>query len=142
MGTLRVERTRLQDWASRPVGAAWRAFDIQLTIYAILLASIGLAMAYSNTGDDTLLQGTSTFLRGLMWAGIAIVVFVVAAAFDYAWLKTFAWPLYFTNLALLALTLAIGNGVGGAARWVGIYGIQFQFSELAKILMIVVLANY
>ncbi len=141
MGVMRIERTRLQAWASRPVGAAWRAFDFQLTIYALLLASIGLAMAYSNT-DDSLLQGGSTFLRGLMWAGLAIVVFTAAAVFDYKWLKTFAWPIYFTNLGLLAVTLVIGAGVGGSSRWVSIAGFQFQFSELAKILMIVVLANY
>ena len=46
------------------------------------------------------------------------------------------------ELGLLVLTLAIGNGVGGASRWVSVAGVQFQFSELAKILMIIVLANY
>jgi rod shape determining protein RodA len=141
MGVMRVERPRLQQWTARPIGAAWRAFDLQLTIYALLLACIGLAMAYSNS-DDTLLQGTSTFLRGLMWAGIAIVVFTAAAVFDYKWLKTLAWPIYLTNLGLLAVTLVIGSGVGGSSRWVSLGPIQFQFSELAKILMIVVLANY
>jgi rod shape determining protein RodA len=40
------------------------------------------------------------------------------------------------------ITLAIGHGVGGAARWISIGPFDFQFSELAKILMIVVLANY
>src|SRR5207237_4134918 len=39
-------------------------------------------------------------------------------------------------------TLVIGSGVGGSSRWVSLLGFQFQFSELAKILMIVVLANY
>ena len=53
-----------------------------------------------------------------MWAGIAIVVFTAAAVFDYKWLKTFAWPLYFINIGLLVLSLLIGTGVGGAARWV------------------------
>ncbi len=141
---MRVEPQRLHGWASRAAGAAWRSFDLQLAIYAGLLASIGLAMAFSNsveTGSSALSPGT-TFSRGLMWAAIAIVIFVVAASFDYKWLKTFAWPLYFANLALLAGTLAIGDGVGGSARWVTILGFQFQFSELAKILMIVVLANY
>jgi rod shape determining protein RodA len=141
MGVMRIERPRLQQWTARPIGAAWRAFDLQLTIYALLLACIGLAMAYSNS-DETLLQGTSTFLRGLMWAGIAIVVFTAGAIFDYKWLKTFAWPIYFVNLGLLVVTLAIGSGVGGSSRWVSLGPIQFQFSELAKILMIVVLANY
>lgn len=144
MGVMRVEPARLQGWVSKSVGAGWRSFDLQMTIYAALLASIGLAMAYSNsaeTGSSALSPGT-TFTRGLMWAGIAIVVFVLAATFDYKWLKTFAWPLYFANLALLAVTLVIGDGVGGSARWVTVFGFQFQFSELAKILMIIVLANY
>ena len=62
-------------------------------------------------------------------------LFMIAALFDYKWLKTFAWPIYFTNLGLLAVTLVIGKGVGGSSRWVSIGGIQFQFSELAKILI-------
>lgn len=144
MGVMRIEPARLQGWASRTSGAAWRSFDIQMTIYAALLASIGLAMAYSNTAESSggVLSAGTTFSRGLVWAALAIVVFTVATVFDYKWLKTFAWPLYFANLGLLASTLVIGVGVGGSARWVSILGLQFQFSELAKILMIIVLANY
>jgi len=144
MGLPRVESARISDWTSRPAGAAWRAFDLQMTTYALLLAVIGLVMAYSNSagsGDAALASG-STFTRGLMWASIAILAFSLAAAFDYRWLRTLAWPLYFLNLALLGLTLAAGDGVGGAARWVAVGPVQFQFSELAKILTIVVLANF
>jgi rod shape determining protein RodA len=43
---------------------------------------------------------------------------------------------------LLLVTLAIGDGVGGSARWVTIGPLTFQFSELAKVLMIIVLADY
>jgi rod shape determining protein RodA len=81
-------------------------------------------------------------VRGLMWTGIALIVYIVATSFDYKWLKTFSWPLYALQLGLLVITLAIGHGVGGSARWVSIGPFDFQFSELAKILMIVVLANY
>ena len=144
MGVIRAEPARVTDWASRSIGAAWRAFDLQMAAYAALLAVIGLVMAYSNSAEEgkSLLEGGTTFVRGLMWTGIALIVFVVATAFDYKWLKTFAWPLYALQLGLLVLTLAIGTGVGGSARWVQIGPFQFQFSELAKILMIVVLANY
>jgi rod shape determining protein RodA len=78
----------------------------------------------------------------LMWAGIATVAFLVATAFDYRWLKTLAWPLYGVQLGLLVLTLAIGDGVGGSARWVSLGPFTFQFSELAKVLMIIVLGYY
>jgi rod shape determining protein RodA len=141
MGTMRLEPTRVQAWAVRSAGAIWKAFDAQLVIYALLLAIIGLLMAYTNSGSTPLTEGT-TFTRGLIWLALAIVAFAVVAAFDYRWLKTFAWPLYFANIALLVSSLVIGDGVGGVARWVTIFGLQFQFSEIAKILMIVVLANW
>ena len=144
MGVMRVERARFTDWPAKPVGTAWGRFDLQLTTYALLLAAIGVVMAYSNSVEAgrSVLESGSTFMRGLMWAGIAIVVFTVATAFDYKWLKTFAWPLYLVQIGLLVMTLVIGDGVGGSSRWVSIGPLVFQFSELAKILMIVVLANY
>src|SRR5262245_48767957 len=144
MGVIRAEPVRVSDWAGRSIGAAWRSFDLQLAAYAALLGFIGLLMAYTNSVEEgvSLFEPGTTFVRGLMWTGIALIVFLVATAFDYRWLKTFAWPLYGLQLGLLALTLGIGTGVGGSARWVPIGPFQFQFSELAKIMMIVVLANY
>jgi rod shape determining protein RodA len=144
MGVINAREARVTDWTSRSVGAIWRAFDLQIATYAVLLTCFGLAMAYSNAvaGGDGALASGSVFLRGLLWTGIALIVFTIAAAFDYRWLKTFSWPLYLLQLGLLGLTLAIGTGVGGSSRWVTVLGLQFQFSELAKILMIVVLANY
>ena len=144
MGVIRAEPARVSDWAARSIGAAWRAFDLQMAAYAALLVAIGLVMAYSNSAEQgrPLLEAGTTFVRGLMWTGIALIVYIVATSFDYKWLKTFAWPLYGLQLGLLVVTLAIGHGVGGSARWVSIGPFDFQFSELAKILMIVVLANY
>jgi rod shape determining protein RodA len=144
MGVMRAEPAKFTDWATRSIGAVWRLFDLQLMTYATLLAAIGLAMAYSNSVEAgrSVLESGSTFLRGLMWAGIALITFAIVTVFDYKWLKTFAWPLYLIQLGLLVVTIGIGDGVGGAARWIQIGPFAFQFSELAKILMIVVLANY
>jgi len=144
MGAINARPARIADWTSRSVGTVWRAFDLQIATYAVLLTCFGLAMAYSNSvsgGNGALVTG-SVFLRGLLWTSIAFVVFIVATAFDYRWLKTFVWPLYGLQMGLLVLTLAIGGGVGGSSRWISVLGLQFQFSELAKILMIVILANY
>jgi rod shape determining protein RodA len=144
MGVIRAQPVRMTDWAAKSMGTAWRAFDLQLATYAALLAATGLVMAYTNSVESgrTVLEAGTTFTRGLMWAGIAVFAFLMATAFDYRWLKTLAWPVYLLQLGLLVLTLAIGDGVGGSARWVSIGPLTFQFSELGKILMIIVLANY
>jgi len=144
MGVIRAEPARVTDWAARSIGTAWRAFDLQLVVYAALLVAVGLVMAYTNSVENgsTPLEAGTTFTRGLMWAGIASIVFVLATFFDYRWLKTLSWPAYALQLGLLLLTLAIGDGVGNSARWITIGPLTFQFSELAKILMIIVLANH
>ena len=144
MGVIRAEPARLTDWSARSVGAAWRVFDLQLVTYAGLLVAVGLVMAYTNSVESgpVAIGADTTFSRGLMWAAIAVAVFGAATAFDYRWLKTLAWPMYGLQLGLLAMTLMIGDGTGGAARWVSLGPLTFQFSELAKILMIVVLASY
>jgi rod shape determining protein RodA len=144
MGVLRVERTAATGIASRTSGVAWRDYDIQMTVYAVLLAAIGLAMAYSHTTaqlGEALVAGT-TFARGLVWAGLALVVYALVTVFDYRWLRTLTWPIYLVNLGLLAATLVLGSSDAASARWISILGFQFQFSELAKILMVLVLARY
>jgi rod shape determining protein RodA len=144
MRVMRAEPGRFADMTTRSVGRVGRAYDLQLTVYAALLAAVGLVMAYTNSieaGTAVLAPG-SIFQRALMWTAIGMVVFIVMTAFDYRWLKTLALPIYFVNLGLLVLTLAIGSGVGGSSRWVNIGPLTFQFSELAKILMTIVLATY
>jgi rod shape determining protein RodA len=147
MSILRGETLRLRGWAPKAGWLAWRNYDFQLTTYAVLLTIFGLAMAYSNSvgSNHTPLSLNSPFVRSLMWAVIAAVVLGLTTVFDYKWLRSFAWPLYLVNLGLLILTLRIGTGTGEAgtaARWVSVGGFQFQFSELAKIVMVIVFASY
>lgn len=143
MGVLRVERQAPSGLLARAAGVAWRDYDVQLTVYAVLLAAIGLAMAFSHSAAQfgQALEGT-TFVRGLVWAGLALVVYAAATAFDYRWIRTFTWPIYLVNLALLVATLWLGDSDAASARWIFVAGFQFQTSELAKIVMIVVLARF
>ena len=49
MGVIRADPRASADWAAKSVGAVWRAYDLQLTVYAALLVAIGLVMAYTNS---------------------------------------------------------------------------------------------
>jgi rod shape determining protein RodA len=142
----RAEGISVQAWGARSGRLGLGHFDLQLTLYALGLVACGLLMAFSNSYYDSPspLQLGSLFTRGLLWLALAAVAFVVATGFNYAWLKTFGWPIYIVGVGLLGLSLVAGTGSGGVARWVTIPGIglQFQFSELAKILVIVALARF
>ncbi len=141
MGTLRLQPARLAGLSPRAVSRAWTVFDIQLAVYATALVVIGLLMAFTNSGEDPLAAG-SLFTRGLMWLAIAIMVFTVAAAFDYRWSRTFAWLVYLVDIGVLVMTIAIGTGIGGTSRWITLGPLQFQFSEMAKVLTALVLAAW
>ncbi len=146
MSMLRGETLKLRGWAPKAGWLSWRNYDFQLTTYAVLLTIFGLVMAYSNSVGSTheSLSLSSPFVRSLLWGVIAAVVLGLTTVFDYRWLRSFAWPLYLVNIGLLILTLRIGRSTGEAtaARWVTIGDFQFQFSELAKIIMVIVFASY
>jgi rod shape determining protein RodA len=141
MTAMRVERAGSSTYAAKPESGSWQSFDVQLAFYALALTVIGLLMAWTNSAGGPLAPG-STFTRALMWFAIAIVAFTVCAAFDYRWLRTFGWLLYLVNIGLLVLTLTIGVEINGAQRWISVGGLTFQFSELAKPIMIAVLAAF
>ncbi len=147
MSLLRNEPWRLRGWAPKTGWMAWRNYDYQLTIYAILLTLFGLAMAYSNSvgPTHTILTTNSPFVKTLLWAVVAAVVLALTTVLDYRWSRSFAWPLYLINLALLVITLRFGQGTGEAGtagRWIVIANFQFQFSETAKVVMCIVYAAF
>ena len=128
----------------RPHARRFDQIDPYLLIATFLLMVYGLVMIYSVTVESRTFAGDPMqfVLRGALWAGIGIAVMVAVALFDYAWLGTFAPVLYLFALGLLGVVLAIGQESLGAQRSVVIAGITFQFSEVCKVLMIVVLAKF
>lgn len=121
----------------------WRYFDLQLLLYLLLLIIVGVVMGYSAAfNDPTPSPGTSQTVKTLIWAGIGLTLFFVAASVDYHWLRTLAVPIYVVVLGLLLLTMVAGRNLFGAQMSVTVAGLDFQFSEVSKVLMIAVLAAY
>lgn len=124
-------------------GRRWRSFDLQLFLYLVLLIAFGVVMGYSaNFTDLGSGEGLSQTVRTLIWAAIGLTIFFVTASIDYHWLETFTVPIYFAVLGLLTLTLFIGTNLFGAQLSISVAGLDFQFSEVSKVLMIVVLASF
>ncbi|HEV8535722.1 MAG TPA: rod shape-determining protein RodA [Candidatus Limnocylindria bacterium] len=128
----------------RPIARRWTQIDPILLIVTLLLIGYGLVMTYSTTAETRTFTGDPMqfVIRGAVWAGVGLLAMAAVAFFDYAWLGAFAPLLYVFTLGLLGVVLAIGTSSLGAQRSVNIAGLSFQFSEVAKILMIIVLAKY
>lgn len=121
----------------------WRHFDLQLLLYVLLLISVGVVMGYSAAfNDPPPAAGMSQTVKTLIWAAIGLTLFFVAASVDYRWLRTLAVPIYATVLGLLLLTMFAGRNLFGAQMSVTLAGLDFQFSEVGKVLMIAVLAAF
>src|ERR687896_2330582 len=122
---------------------SWRYFDVQLLLYVLLLIAVGIVMGYSAGFNDPAPAGGMTqTVKTLIWAAIGLTLFFVAASVDYQWLRTLALPIYLVVLGLLLLTMLLGTNLFGAQMSVTVAGIDFQFSEVSKVLMITVLAVY
>lgn len=122
---------------------SWRSFDAQLLLYVVLLIAFGVAMGYSASFNDGTSSGAlSQTVKTLIWAGIGVTIFFVVASFDYHWLETLTAPLYLVVLGLLLLTLVAGTRLFGAQMSITVAGLDFQFSEVCKVLMVVVLASW
>src|SRR5438445_1194472 len=121
----------------------WRAFDLQLFLYVALLIVFGVVMGYSASHTADGAHGDlSQTVKTLVWTTIGLVVFFVAASIDYHWLQTFTVPIYLVVLGLLTLTSVIGTSLFGGQMSISVAGLDFQFSEVSKVLMVVVLASF
>ena len=121
----------------------WRAFDLQLFLFMLLLIVFGVVMGYSASYSEAgTTPGLSQTVKTLIWTAIGLTIFFVVSSVDYHWLQTLTVPIYLAVLAMLTLTMFIGRNLFGAQMSITVAGLDFQFSEVSKVLMIVVLASY
>ncbi len=121
----------------------WRHFDLQLLLYVSLLIGFGVVMGFSaRFNDGAAGSGMTETVKTMIWAAIGLTLFFVVASVDYHWLRTLAGPIYVAVLGLLALTMLIGTNLFGAQMSVTVAGLDFQLSEVSKVLMIAVLAAF
>lgn len=72
---------------------------------------------------------------------LGIMAMVVISLFDYDWVLNFYWVMYVLNLVLLGAVLLVGTNVNGATRWLNLGFVQFQPSDLTKIIYILFYAK-
>lgn len=111
-----------------------RSVDWLLVLVPVLMVGLGLTMIF------TLGQAQNRpelFWSQLTYAGLALVVYVVAASIDLRALEASSWLLYGGGLVLLGIVLVVGHAQFGAQRWLNLGPFQLQPAELMKAIIIV-----
>jgi len=72
---------------------------------------------------------------------VGLLSFLFFAAFPYKLLKRFALPIAIFSLVILILPLILGTLIRGASRWITIGSFALQPSELAKPLIVAIIAS-
>lgn len=108
--------------------------DFLLLFPVVALVGISLATLYS---IDLFI-----FRQQLIFFVLGLIVYLLFLNVDYRIFGIFSKQLYITILILLGLIFLIGIEAKGAVRWIEIFGVRIQFSEILKPFFIIVLAKF
>jgi rod shape determining protein RodA len=116
-------------------------FDWLLAGAVLMLVAIGLISLYSLAGVSAL----PFFRRQLVWAGVGLALLIVSSLLDFRLFRTqsaVVFAGYLLSVAFLALILAVGARIRGIRAWFQVGGIAIQPVELAKLMLVILLAKF
>jgi rod shape determining protein RodA len=123
-----------------------RDFDVLLLLAALGLVALGTLLIYSGSlsqfGRPEMSDYSHPVVRQVVFASIGVALALFFARLDYRVLGTFAFGLYIAIVALLFFVDAVGESAYGSRRWLAIGGVQVQPSEIAKLVVVLMLAKY
>jgi len=124
------------------IRTSWRHFDFWLLGAVAILSIFGIAMIRSAIAGNIELTEANAVLRQIIFVVVGFVIVLGTAAIDYHLWSSVSRLMYVGMAALLAVLFIVGAAFFGSARWFDTGIILIQPSELAKIVIIIVLADF
>lgn len=138
-----MERTVTAQKKKKKRSGSKKFIDYTLLLIIVCILGFGLVMLYSTSAyNATLKYGNSIYyLKKQVIAacmGFAVMYFCIKV--DYHFFARFAGIAYLAATILCLAVNFVGSSSHGSSRWLNIFGVSFQPSELAKIAVILYLA--
>jgi rod shape determining protein RodA len=118
----------------------WQYFDFLLLGAVAILTIFGIAMIRSAVAENVELTGAPT--RQLIFAVLGFVFVFITASIDYHTWSSISGTLYTGIVSVLIVLNVFAKAVFGSARWFQTALVNIQPSELAKVIIIMVLADF
>ncbi len=116
----------------------FRNFDYILLVCILLLGFISLVTMYSTDGGKVLFHTKSHFTKLIVFTVMMLIFSFINIKFWFA----IGYFTYLLVIFLLIWTYLFGITSSGSQRWINLYFINLQPSELMKIFIILCLAKY
>ncbi|MDO4450927.1 MAG: putative lipid II flippase FtsW [Moraxella sp.] len=112
-----------------------------------LLMSMSLLMMASASVPFAMSKGLSPmyfFYSQMMYIGIGLVAAYVAYRLPLKWYSDFGllFIAWLSILGMIGLTLLVGAVINGSQRWLNLGLFNFQPAEFAKLIMVLIVADY
>ncbi len=111
--------------------------DWILIVLVLILSGAGVFFIHSSSHFLPM----NYALRQAVWIAIGLVGMFLAASVDYKFLLAASVPLYVLITVVLAGTLLFSRFVAGTKSWITMGILQFQPSEFAKVILILLYAR-
>ncbi len=113
-----------------------------IPIVTLLLIAIGI-LSICSAGELNKESATGIRLvkKQLISVVLGIILIAIIQFFDYRIFQYYSTIIYIATVAVLGMILIIGTTAKGRTGWISLGGFNFQPSELAKVTMILVLAE-
>lgn len=108
--------------------------DWHLLTPVVILAAVSLTTLFSLSPEF--------FQNQLINLIFGLVVFLIFSQVDYRLFEPLTKPIYVLAIVLLSIVVLLGFEARGAVRWVEIFGVSVQFSEILKPFLTLSLAGY
>jgi rod shape determining protein RodA len=118
----------------------FRHFDYWLFGAVVFLCVFGIIMIRSAVAGNV--NNAGNVNRQSIFVAIGVAIIIIMAIMDYRFWSSISKFMYFAIVGLLLFILIVGGARFGASRWIETGLISIQPAELAKDVIIIVLADY
>ena len=115
------------------------SYILVLTVFAMIL--FGLTILYSTSSGIGSASGSRFFIKQGTWAIVGSTAAAIIYFIGYKKLSQDSLIIIFLAIGGLVAALFFPE-INGARRWIRLPGMSLQPSELAKVALIIYLANY